>query len=305
MLSKDQVLSLYLELAPYGGNIEGIRAASLAYFGKEPRRLTLGQAALLVALPQSPELRRPDRFPQAARIARNRVLDRYAAAGNRVGRRDRARQGRTGAYRAAADADVGAARGRPGDRGRPGSEGDSADHRRRPAEEPAGAGARTRPHAGAGAQPRYLACHPRRRQRHGRGFGPCRLARLFRPTPRRRSGHDAGAALAGLDPQAFHLRHRLRGRVHPSANADRRSAAALRRLRAAQFQFQLRRHGHRPPGAAAIAQHAGGRRARPGRSEPIDGAARAGGRRRWSCPRVRRPDLPSASAASARNSPIW
>jgi penicillin-binding protein 1C len=79
-LSKDQILSLYLDLAPYGGNIEGIRAASLAYFGKEPRRLTLGQAALLVALPQSPELRRPDRFAPAARTARNRVLDRYAAA---------------------------------------------------------------------------------------------------------------------------------------------------------------------------------------------------------------------------------
>ena len=54
-LTKDEVLSLYLDLAPYGGNIEGIRAASLVYFGKEPRRLTLGQAALLVALPQSPE----------------------------------------------------------------------------------------------------------------------------------------------------------------------------------------------------------------------------------------------------------
>jgi len=80
-LSKDEILSLYLELAPYGGNIEGIRAASLAYFGREPRRLTLGQAALLVALPQAPELRRPDRAPELARIARNRVLDRYAATG--------------------------------------------------------------------------------------------------------------------------------------------------------------------------------------------------------------------------------
>ena len=79
-LSKDQILSLYLELAPYGGNIEGIRSASLAYFGKEPRLLTLGQAALLVALPQAPELRRPDRFPRVAGTARNRVLDRYAAA---------------------------------------------------------------------------------------------------------------------------------------------------------------------------------------------------------------------------------
>ncbi len=80
VLTKDEILSLYLDLAPYGGNIEGIRAASLAYFGKEPTHLTLGQAALLVALPQSPELRRPDRYPAAARAARDRVLDRYAAA---------------------------------------------------------------------------------------------------------------------------------------------------------------------------------------------------------------------------------
>ncbi len=78
-LSKNQILTLYLNLAPYGGNIEGIRAASLAYFGKEPRHLSLGEAALLVALPQSPEQRRPDRFPGIARAARNRVLDRFAA----------------------------------------------------------------------------------------------------------------------------------------------------------------------------------------------------------------------------------
>jgi penicillin-binding protein 1C len=81
VLSKDQVLALYLELAPYGGNIEGIRAASLAYFGKEPRHLSLGEAALLVALPQSPEERRPDRSPAVARAARDRVLDRFAATG--------------------------------------------------------------------------------------------------------------------------------------------------------------------------------------------------------------------------------
>ena len=54
-------------LAPYGGNLEGVRAASLAYFGKEPRRLSSAEAALLVALPQSPEARRPDRYPEAAR----------------------------------------------------------------------------------------------------------------------------------------------------------------------------------------------------------------------------------------------
>jgi len=80
-LDKGQILSLYLTLAPYGGNLEGVRAASLAYFGKEPRKLSLAEAALLVALPQSPELRRPDRFAKAARAARDRVLDRVAAAG--------------------------------------------------------------------------------------------------------------------------------------------------------------------------------------------------------------------------------
>lgn len=80
-LSKDEILDLYLTLAPYGGNIEGIRAASLAYFGKEPTRLTTAQAALLVALPQSPEARRPDRHPQAARHGRDLVLDRLVANG--------------------------------------------------------------------------------------------------------------------------------------------------------------------------------------------------------------------------------
>jgi penicillin-binding protein 1C len=75
-LDKDQILNLYLALAPYGGNLEGIRAASIAYFGKEPKRLSLAEAALLVALPQSPERRRLDRYPLAAREGRDRVLDR-------------------------------------------------------------------------------------------------------------------------------------------------------------------------------------------------------------------------------------
>ena len=80
-LGKHEILGLYLTLAPYGGNLEGLRAASLAYFGKEPRKLSLAEAALLVALPQSPELRRPDRFPEAARAARDRVLERATMAG--------------------------------------------------------------------------------------------------------------------------------------------------------------------------------------------------------------------------------
>jgi len=71
---KDEILTQYLTLAPYGGNLEGIRAASLAWFGKEPRHLAPSEAALLVALPQSPETLRPDRYPDRARAARNKVL---------------------------------------------------------------------------------------------------------------------------------------------------------------------------------------------------------------------------------------
>jgi penicillin-binding protein 1C len=78
---KKEILRLYLRLAPFGGNIEGTRAASLAYFGKEPRHLSVGEAALLVALPQSPEVRRPDRGSKYAAIARNRVLDRALEVG--------------------------------------------------------------------------------------------------------------------------------------------------------------------------------------------------------------------------------
>jgi len=80
-LSKDEILSLYLTLAPYGGNLEGVRAASLAWFGREPKKLTLSQSALLVALPQSPEARRPDRRHAQALLARNRVLARMGDAG--------------------------------------------------------------------------------------------------------------------------------------------------------------------------------------------------------------------------------
>lgn len=77
-LDKVEILDLYLNIAPYGGNLEGVRAASLAWFGKEPARLDTAEAALLVALPQLPEKRRPDRFPDAARQARERVLQRLA-----------------------------------------------------------------------------------------------------------------------------------------------------------------------------------------------------------------------------------
>jgi penicillin-binding protein 1C len=80
-LSKDQVLGLYLTLVPFGGNLEGVRAASLAYFGKEPARLSAAECALLVAIPRSPERLRPDRHPETAHAGRDRVLLRMAEAG--------------------------------------------------------------------------------------------------------------------------------------------------------------------------------------------------------------------------------
>lgn len=80
-LTKDQILEMYLQLAPFGGNLEGVRAATLSYFGKEPLRLTPAEAALLVAIPQSPESRRPDRAADRAEAARNRVLSRAVRFG--------------------------------------------------------------------------------------------------------------------------------------------------------------------------------------------------------------------------------
>jgi len=74
--SKREILTFYFNLAPYGGNLQGVAAASWLYFGKAPDRLGPAEIALLVALPQSPETRRPDLHPQTAEQARNRVLAR-------------------------------------------------------------------------------------------------------------------------------------------------------------------------------------------------------------------------------------
>jgi penicillin-binding protein 1C len=79
--TKNEILELYLTLAPYGGNLEGARAASWAYFGREPDSLSPDQIAMLIALPQSPEARRPDLRPDAAIVARERVLMRLAEEG--------------------------------------------------------------------------------------------------------------------------------------------------------------------------------------------------------------------------------
>lgn len=78
--SKQEILEMYLNLTPYGGNIQGLRAASLLYFGKEPFVLSDAEIALLIGLPQSPESTRPDRFPEKAKLIRDFVLDKLAKA---------------------------------------------------------------------------------------------------------------------------------------------------------------------------------------------------------------------------------
>lgn len=79
--SKREILDLYLRLAPYGGNIAGLRTASLQWLGKEPAHLTLAESALLIALPQSPNRARPDRDGALARQSRDKVLRQLATTG--------------------------------------------------------------------------------------------------------------------------------------------------------------------------------------------------------------------------------
>ncbi|MEY0971753.1 peptidoglycan glycosyltransferase PbpC [Providencia huaxiensis] len=74
--SKDEILGMYLNRAPYGGTIEGIGAASWVYLNKSPAKLTASEAALFAVLPQAPSRLRPDRYPERAQAARDKVLDR-------------------------------------------------------------------------------------------------------------------------------------------------------------------------------------------------------------------------------------
>lgn len=80
-LSKSDILTLYLNRAPFGGTLQGIGAASWAYLGKPPAQLSYGEAALLAVLPQAPSRLRPDRWPQRAQAARDKVLERMRTQG--------------------------------------------------------------------------------------------------------------------------------------------------------------------------------------------------------------------------------
>jgi penicillin-binding protein 1C len=78
--SKRDILSIWLTLAPQGGNIEGMRAGALAWFGRPAQRLDAAEAALLIALARRPAALSPDRHAEAARAARDDVLRRRGAA---------------------------------------------------------------------------------------------------------------------------------------------------------------------------------------------------------------------------------
>ena len=80
-LDKDQILTLYLNYAPFGGTLQGVQAASYGYLGKPATELSHAEAALLAVLPQAPSRLRPDRWPQRAQAARDKVLDRMASGG--------------------------------------------------------------------------------------------------------------------------------------------------------------------------------------------------------------------------------
>lgn len=80
-LSKDEILALYLNRAPFGGTLEGVAAASWTLLGKSPAQLSHAEAALLVVLPQAPTRLRPDRHPGRATAARDKVLMRMRDLG--------------------------------------------------------------------------------------------------------------------------------------------------------------------------------------------------------------------------------
>jgi penicillin-binding protein 1C len=79
--SKDEILSLYLTHAPMGGIVEGVEMGSRLWLGKPARDLSPAEAAMLTALPQAPSRLRPDRHPEAAQAARDKVLDRMVELG--------------------------------------------------------------------------------------------------------------------------------------------------------------------------------------------------------------------------------
>ncbi|MCS6931232.1 MAG: penicillin-binding protein 1C, partial [Acetobacteraceae bacterium] len=86
--SKREILGLWLTLAPQGGNLEGVRAGALAWFGRDAGTLSVAESALLLALARQPSLR-PDRAPEAARAARDSLLAARTAGAAGISEADR------------------------------------------------------------------------------------------------------------------------------------------------------------------------------------------------------------------------
>lgn len=73
--TKEEIIQMYLNHAPYGGNIIGYQAASYKYFGKAPRKLTWGESATLSVLPNAPGLISPATDPKKLEEKRNFLLN--------------------------------------------------------------------------------------------------------------------------------------------------------------------------------------------------------------------------------------
>ncbi len=229
-LSKREILTLYLERAPFGGTIEGVDAASWAYLGKPASRLSHAEAALLAVLPQSPSRLRPDRHPDAARVARDKVLQRMVDLGvwsnaqvddariePVVARRlqaplsaallaERLRRQQPRAPRITSTLDAGL---------------------QRTLEERSGLLlllARTHVRGTAGG-----------RQRHDGGAGVRRLGGVRRSRTAGACGHGAGLAFARLDAEAVPVRAGARRWADPFRKPAGRCAAVVRQYRPGNF----------------------------------------------------------------------
>jgi penicillin-binding protein 1C len=265
-LSKDEILALYLSLAPYGGNIEGVRAASLAWLGKEPKRLTLGEAALLVVLPQSPERFRPDRDARAARAARDKVLRVLAARGAIPAREAQEAMQEPVPQRRLA---------------MPFHAPHLAESLR--AGSPAGTRIASTIDRALQEQLEQLARREAGYFDDGANLAIVVVENATRAVRAWVAGADFNAAAGqvdlvrarrspGLGAEALPLRPRLRRGLAASRDEDRRCRDALRRFRAAQFRSRFPGRGQRARSTPALAQRARRRGAR----SPWAGALRAG-----------------------------
>src|SRR3546814_14056809 len=79
--SKEEILAIYARNAPFGGNVEGLEAASWRYVGRPPARLSWGEATALAVLPNSPSLVYPGKNSRILEAKRNRLLDDMMAEG--------------------------------------------------------------------------------------------------------------------------------------------------------------------------------------------------------------------------------